>query len=356
MSTRLSAICLALSLATVAIRAQQTTVLAPGGMFPPLEVYLESLRQQASIPGLSVAVVQDGAVVWERGLGFQDVAARIRATPDTPYPIGNVSGTLAAVMLLQCVEYRRLYLDDPMERYGIAVPEPRATMRSVLSHMSLDGGEPFKYNPERYGQLSAAMEACVRQPYRKSVAARLLDGLAMKDSVPGTDLREPVAVPDGLFAEADLDRYRSVLDRMALPYKSEGRGRFARTELLPAGISAATGLVSTVRDLARFDAALDSDLLLDETRALAWSPVIAPNGATLPTGLGWFVQNYRGERLVWQFGEIPNAYSSLVLKIPSRRLTFILLANSDGLNSSFQLETGDVTRSLFATLFLRLAI
>jgi CubicO group peptidase (beta-lactamase class C family) len=189
------------------------------------------------------------------------------------------------------------------------------------------------------------------------VAARLLDGLAMKDSVPGTDLRQPGAVPEELFDEADLDRYRSVLDRMALPYKSEGRGRFTRTELPPAGISAATGLVSTVRDLARFDAALDSNLLLlDETRALAWSPVIAPNGATLPTGLGWFVQNYRGERLVWQFGEIPNAYSSLVLKIPGRRLTFILLANSDGLNSPFQLETGDVTRSLFATLFLRLAI
>jgi hypothetical protein len=42
--------------------------------------------------------------------------------------------------------------------------------------------------------------------------------------------------------------------------------------------------------------------------------------------------------------------------VPARRLTFILLANSDGLTSSFQLQAGDVTRSLFATLFLRLAL
>jgi CubicO group peptidase (beta-lactamase class C family) len=228
----------------------------------------------------------------------------------------------------------------------------------MLSHMSLDGsGEPFKYSPPRYAQLTLAVETCVPQPYRKTVAERILDRLAMKDSVPGTDLREAVPTPEGLFDEGDLDRYRAVLDRLAVPYRVEGRGKVERTELAPDGLSAAAGLVSTVRDLARLDIALDSELLLrDETRALAWTPVTTPDGATLPTGLGWFVQTYRGERLVWQFGEIPNAYSSLILKLPARRLTFILLANSDGLNSPFQLQSGDVTRSLFATLFLRLAI
>ncbi len=71
-------------------------------------------------------------------------------------------------------------------------------------------------------------------------------------------------------------------------------------------------------------------------------------------GLGWFVQSYRGERLVWHFGVIGNAYSSLVLKLPDRKLTFILLANSDGLSATFQLPAGNVTKSLFALLFLRL--
>ena len=51
-----------------------------------------------------------------------------------------------------------------------------------------------------------------------------------------------------------------------------------------------------------------------------------------------------------------NGYSSLILKVPSRQLTFLLLANGDGLSAPFQLQSGDVTRSLFATLFLRLAI
>jgi len=73
-------------------------------------------------------------------------------------------------------------------------------------------------------------------------------------------------------------------------------------------------------------------------------------------GLGWFINNYRGERVVWHFGYVQNGYSSLILKVPSRGLTFIILANGDGLSAPFQLESGDVTRSLFATIFLRLAV
>ena len=74
---------------------------------PPIEHYLEALRQQAGIPGLSAAVVQDGEIVWEKGFGFQNVESRIRATPDTPYFIGGLSQSFASVLLLQCVEQRK---------------------------------------------------------------------------------------------------------------------------------------------------------------------------------------------------------------------------------------------------------
>ena len=142
---------------------------------------------------------------------------------------------------------------------------------------------------------------------------------------------------------------------MAVPYKVDSRGRAERTELPPMPMSASGGLVTTVRDLARFDATLDSAVILrQETLDMAWNPLITPSGFVSPMGLGWFVQSHRGERVVWHFGMIANAYSSLVVKLPDRKLTFILLANSDGLSAPFQLSSGNVTRSLFATLFLRL--
>jgi hypothetical protein len=74
----------------------------------------------------------------------------------------------------------------------------------------------------------------------------------------------------------------------------------------------------------------------------------------MPTGLGWFVQTYRSQQVVWHFGHVPNAYSSLIIKLPAKRLTLILLANSDGLVAPYQLPLGDVTRSIFGNLFLRL--
>lgn len=371
MRRRLAGLAFAVCVATQVTRGQVPTT-APGA-FPPLERYLEALREQAGIPGMSAAVVQNGQIVWEYGFGFQDIGARIRATPDTPYLIGDLSQTFAAVLLLQCVEQRRMELDAPIAGYGVTLPEADATLRQVLSHTSAGRpGESFVYAPERYAQLTGAMEWCAPQPYRKSIAHRLLNHLAMRDSVPGTDLQDPTVVPKDLFDDADLERYQSVLARLAVPYKVDGRGRATRLELPPAGINAADGLVSTVRDLAEFDKALEAPfvpdpsdqdavlpdplLLSTETLAAAWSPAVSPSAdAPLPMGLGWFVQSYRGERVIWHFGYVPNAYSSLMIKLPDRHLTFILLANSDRLSSPYQLAAGDVTRSVFATLFLKRA-
>lgn len=322
---------------------------------PPIEHYLEALRLQAGIPGLSAAVVQDGELVWERGFGFQNVESRIRATADTPYYVGGLSQTVAAVLLLQCVEHRRLELDQPVREYGLSLPEEGATLRQVLSHSSAGTpGSAFQFAPDRYAQLSAVMEWCAPQPYRKSVAHRVLERLAMRDSVPGSDLQNPGA-GDGLFDTVSLDRYSQVLERVAVPYRSD-RGRPVRVELpAPEGISAANGLITTVRDLAQFERALDTPLLLlDETRAAAWAQATGANGAALPTGLGWFVQRYKDETVVWQYGHVGNGYSSMVIRLPARRVTLILLANSDGLAAPFALDAGDITRSLFATLFLRL--
>ena len=76
----------------------------------------------------------------------------------------------------------------------------------------------------------------------------------------------------------------------------------------------------------------------------------------MPTGLGWFVQNYNGQPLVWQFGQVKDGHSALLLNLPARGLTFIALANSDGLTGPYNLQNGDVTASPFAALFLKFFI
>src|SRR5580765_3024797 len=120
---------------------QKPSIFTISGTIPVLESYLESLRVQAGIPGMSGVLVRDGEIAWERGFGYANVSTRVRAAGDTPYLVGDLSGTLAAVLVLQCVEQRHLSLDDPIERYGLSQPEPSATLRQLLSHTPA-GGPP----------------------------------------------------------------------------------------------------------------------------------------------------------------------------------------------------------------------
>ena len=89
-----------------------------------------------------------------------------------------------------------------------------------------------------------------------------------------------------------------------------------------------------------------------EWRTFAWTPPTDASGQPLPHAYGWFVQTSNGERIVWQFGVSDNASSSMIIMLPRRGLTLILLANTQGLARPFALSAGDVTVSPFVRLFL----
>jgi CubicO group peptidase (beta-lactamase class C family) len=339
-------------LLTVGVAARQTPGQGLDLGNSAFEGYIELLRQQAGIPALSGVLIQDRVIAWERGLGFANLESRIPARPDTPYAVGDLTEVFTSVLLLRCAEQRQLELSDPVRLYGGALPERDATIRQVLSHTSSAGGA-FRFDPERYGQLTPVVEDCTSQPFRKALALNVLDRLAMAGSVPGRDFARPGAVAADLLDHSYFEHYGRVLENLAVPYKVDKRGHATRNELPFDGINAAAGLVSTARDLAQFDLALDRGLLArEESLAAAWTPA----AGSAPTGLGWFVQNYRGTAIVWQFGVVANAYSAMIVKVPSRRVTMILLANSDGLAIPFQLEAGDVTRSPFASVLLRMLL
>ena len=337
----------------VALALAATTLAVPSAapdslLYARLDSYLEALRVQVGIPGLSAAIVGDTDIVWERGFGQQDLVQLVGTQPDTPFHIDGLSQTLTATLVLQCVEQGKLGLDDPAGNYGTASPDPGATIRELLAHLSGGpAGETFKYRPERLESLRDAIRQCTGDWYRETLAD-LFDRLAMKDSVPGPD-----AVTEGSDA-ATSARYSAVLARMTTSYVVSEPGQANPSQHPAANLTTASGVVSTVRDLAEFDVALKQGLLLTpETLALAWSTPAVPSVQDLPHGLGWFVQSYNGQPVVWQFG-VSKASSSFWITLPSRRLTMILLANSDGLVKPFVLTRGDVLASPFARVFLGL--
>ena len=333
---------------------QQTE--AQGLTFSVFERYLDSFRVEANIPGLSATIVRNGIVLWERGFGKRDNESGAPAAPDTPYLIGGLSQTFGATLLLRkCVDQWGAELDDPVVQRAPSFQEPETTLRQLLSHTAPDGNS-YRYDSRRFAALTSTIERCAQQPYRAALMREILDRFAMVDSSPDQMLAMPTPEDVALFDAVHLAHYDEVISRLAIPYRvSSGRPQRNLSSIYRRA-DAADGIISSVRDLARFDSALGANALLaPATRYAAWTQAFAGD-TPLPTGLGWFVQDYHGEPIVWQFGMIRGGHSSLIVKVPNRGLTYILLANSDGLNAPFALESGDVTTSLFATLFLRLFV
>ena len=316
--------------------------------------YLESLRRQAGIPGLAAVIAGPTDVSWERGLGLQNVERAIATRPDTPFHTDGLMQTITASLVLRCVEEGRLSLGDRIGQFDAQSPDAGATISQILTHTTGPAdGAVFEYRAERVNPLARAVEACRGESFRATVA-KLLDRLAMVDSVPGADVAQ-LATPDPAFPTANTSRYRSVLERLAVPYIVDKAGRAAPTQYTQAQgtLQASGGLVSTASDLARFDLAIKRGvLLLPDTLAAAWRAPLGRDGQPLPHGSGWFVQSYNGNRIVWQYGVGENGSSSLVVTIIPRGLTMILLANSDGLVRPFALSAGDLTVSPFGRVFL----
>lgn len=346
-----------LVLTTVAVLIVRVPAHAQNLIFDLFSDSLDSLRTQAGIPGLASAIVGANGILWEHAYGRQDLGRSVATRTDTPFHTDGLTQLFTASMVLRCVEEGRLSLDDRAGRFDPDSPEPDATIRQLLTHTSGPPGSPvFAYRPDRLEPLWFAMRACTGDSFRETFA-ELLSRLAMVDSVPGPDVIHLTPPAEGVPAPSEVERYTMTLRRLATPYAVDRQGRPSLSEYPATMLRPSSGLVSTVRDFAQFDLALRQHVLLKaETLNEAWRAPVGPGGQPRPHGLGWFVQTYNSETVVWQFGVGDNASSSLVVTVPGRGLTLVLMANSDRLVKPFALAAGDLMVSPFGRLFVGLFV
>ena len=150
------------------------------------------------------------------------------------------------------------------------------------------------------------------------------------------------------------NRYREIIAQLAKPYKLNAAGEIVSSKYPDIGLDAGGGIISTVDDLAKFDMAMDRNLLISKkSKEQMYTPTISGSGRVLPYGMGWFVQENKDKKLIWHYGYGGDSCSSLILKIPAENLSLILLANSDGASASFNLDKGNVLTSSFAVQFIK---
>ncbi len=335
--------------------------------YPELTARLEVVREALGIPGMAAAVVQDRELVWAQGFGYADVEDQVEVTPHTPFGLASVTKPVAATLVMQLVEEGAIELDRPIADYGVSAPgAAEVTVRHLLTHTSEGSpGETHVYNGNRYALLGGVIEGATGKTFADLLGTRILLPVGMMDTalnpIDSWGGRSDISFEEFRRAAGwgdSFDHYPDVYRRLASPYQLDDDyeivpGMYQLTH------SPAAGMVSSVVDLAAFDIALDRGELLPDTRtAEMFTPAVAtsPGRTDVAYGLGWYVQEWAGHRMIWHTGRWPPSTSALYLKLPDEDLTFIVLANTDNLTVPFQgIGSGDLSRStLMLTVFEQL--
>src|SRR5687768_10260616 len=317
---------------------QGPTQTKPATSLDEFAARLESLRAAGHIHAISAVITKDQSIAWSRAFGGTDgVPAAVSDT--TVFHLASLTKPIAATVILQLVDEGKVSLDDPVSKYGINLP---ATVRHLMSHTS-EGtpGTRYSYSGDRFALLDAVVAQAAGKPFADAVQERIIAPLGLKRMAPTPQ--------SAAFAASGLDK-TAYLANVAPGYTWNGE-RYVPTAYQTA-FSTAAGLTASARDYATFSMALDRDAFLKPaTKALAWTPVVRRAGETFPYGLGWFATDYKGIRVIWHYGYW-TASSTLVIKVPSQGLTFVLLANTDGLSAPYPLGAGRLEASPWAREFL----
>lgn len=315
-------------------------------------VVLEEMGRRG-IPGLSLAIVEGGAVRYEAGFGFADVENGVPARPETVYRLASVSKPMTAVATLRLAERGRLDLDAPVWRYCPDFPEKPwpVTARQLLAHQ---GGirhyrpdEPVLARPFAGFAESLALfrdDPLVHEPgtaflyttYGYNLLGCAAAGAAGQAFL--ALLEASVFRPAGMEATG-ADDVPAITPHRAQGYLRDRDGVLRNSA--PADMSYKVpggGLASTAGDVARFgDALLAGRLLQPATLEQMLARQSTRDGRVTGYGLGLALGERDGRFEAWHTGGQERVSTVLYLapdrSVPGRGRSVAILSNLEGVGT-----------------------
>lgn len=331
-----------------------------------LEAYVAETMERMRVPGASVAIVQDGAVIYEGGFGVREAGGTDPVTPDTLMMIGSTTKSMTTMLMASLVDDGRMEWDtrvvELLPSFAVADPEltermtvrnlvcactgvPRRDLELIFNSSELPAeavvaslagfefftgfGEAFQYS----NQLVAV------GGYAAAVAAGGSEGSLYDDYVAATHERvlDPIGMANSTFS---FDEVAAV--EHATPHGSGLDGGYApiplSAEEFVVPIAPAGGLWSNAGDMARYALTeLGRGVAPDGTRVVSaenleetWQPQV-PVTAETSYGLGWFIDEYKGRPLIHHGGNTLGFTSDLAF-MPDAGIGVVVLANGQGTN------------------------
>ena len=342
-----------------------------------LASYAQRARHEFNVPGLAVAVIKDGKVVFEQGFGQRSLESPAPVGTHTLFCIASNTKSVTATALEILADEGKLHMDDRVIEHlpWFRMSDPYVTremrVRDTLAHRSGLGSHAgdllfvpastystrevverlrdmplasgfragFAYENIMYAVATLLVEQASGQSYGDFVREHIFARLGMTESrIDATELQPGDDFATG-YAPAEDGRLRPI---PALAWKND---------------QGAAGIYSSIHDMTKWvQAQLTAGRLLSPaSQQRMWSmltpididPAPVPElQAAQPNFLGyaegWYVSDYRGQRLVWHTGEFPGVFSQVTL-VPALNLGVVVLANqeSDGIRAAIILHVLD---------------
>ncbi|HTA40742.1 MAG TPA: serine hydrolase domain-containing protein, partial [Candidatus Acidoferrales bacterium] len=267
---------------------------------------------QGKLPGMAVAIVRNGTIVFEKGYGDANIAKNLPVSAETPFAVGSLTKQFTAVSVLMLAARGKLKLDDPISKYVASLPNAQSiTLRQALWQVSglhnyphpgehdwptagevapqklfallatdnsdFPPGSRWAYSNTNYAVLARAVEIASGMPYARFVEENIFKPLGMNES------------GYGFQAQSSLP--------LATPYA--GSRPFST---YPAAWSldvfyGAGGIVSSAHDMGLWMNGLLSRRLLDsEGLSQLWSAGRLSNGNAVSYAMGFVPTTMNGHR------------------------------------------------------------
>lgn len=310
-----------------------------------LDAFLTGHMRAGGQTGLSLAVVRDGAVVFQRAYGRASLKDGIAVTTNTMFAIGSVTKqfTCAAVLLL--AEEGKLAVTDPVAKYypGLtragditlldlmnhvsgypdyypldfvdrrmqaAIPEDELLRQYAGGALDFEPRSQYSYSNTGYILLGRVVERVSGESLGAFLARRIFKPLGMERTV------YELALPDAQMARGHTTFLLSAPE----PVAPEGQG----------WLRGAGGIYSTPGDMAKWNLALmDGRVLKPESLATMTAPRKLSTGRVSEYGCGLSVR-LQGGRPVWSHNGAVSGFNASSAMVPSTRSSVIVMCNLDG--------------------------
>jgi len=316
---------------------------ADAGSAPAKQVDKIFAPYTGDVPGASVMVIRDGAVILKKAFGLANLEDRTPATTATNYRLASVTKQFTATAIMMLSDRKLLSYDDPLTKFFPNFPPygKRITIRHLLTHTSgmlayedlipqgttvplkdrdvlnllsrqdhtyFAPGAEYRYSNTGYAHLALIVETVSGMPFAQFLRKNIFEPLSMDSTV-------------------EYEKGISTVARRAFGYTANGKSFAPTDQSLTSSVLGDGGIYSSVEDLYKWDQALYGEKLVRAgSLEQAFTPARLNDGRAIAYGFGWKIGKYRGLHTVRHSGHTVG-FSTAIARFREQRFTVILLLN-----------------------------